>query len=99
MELIQSKIKLIKKACKNYFVNELYLFGSALTKNFNEKSDIDLIVDFKDVPREDYVDNYFDLKYSLENILKRRIDLLEDKAIKNPYLKEEINSSKEKIYG
>ena len=76
-----------------------FVFGSVLTNNFRKDSDIDLIVDFKEVDLYDYADNYFDLKFSLENLFKREVDLLEDKAIKNPYLRETINSSKQLIYG
>jgi predicted nucleotidyltransferase len=47
----------------------------------------------------DYADNYFDLKFSLQEILKRPVDLLEEKAIKNPYFKQVLNESKELVYG
>ena len=99
MDLIQSKISAIEELCQNYSVAELFLFGSALRNELDEESDVDFMVDFKEVPREDYADNYFALKQSLEDLLKREVDLLEQKAIHNPYLKEEINSHKEKIYG
>ena len=46
-----------------------------------------------------YADNYFDLKFSLEEILKREIDLLEEKSIKNPYFLEVVNHQKQLIYG
>jgi hypothetical protein len=70
-----------------------------LTPSFNPESDIDLIVDFKDIDLADYADNYFDLKFSLQEILKRPVDLLEEKAIKNPYFKQVLNESKELVYG
>ncbi len=47
----------------------------------------------------DYADNYFDFKFALERILDRKIDLLENKANKNPFLKQSIESSKKLIYG
>jgi uncharacterized protein len=53
-----------------------------LTDQFNKESDIDLMVDFLNIEVEDYADNYFDFKFSLQDILKRPIDLLEAKAIK-----------------
>lgn len=77
----------------------LIVFGSILTENFKKPSDIDLIVDFSGVELYDYADNYFDLKKSLESIFNRRVDLLEDKALKNPYLRQSIDSSKQLIYG
>ena len=89
----------IGRLCKSFKVKTLYAFGSVLTKNFNSESDIDLLVNFADIKLEDYADNYFDFKFSLEDILKRPIDLLEEKAIKNPYLKESVNQQRQLIYG
>jgi predicted nucleotidyltransferase len=77
----------------------MFVFGSVLTNRFKKNSDIDFIVDFQDVDLYDYADNYFDLKDSLEHILEREIDLLEDKAINNPFLRQSIDSSKKLIYG
>jgi predicted nucleotidyltransferase len=70
-----------------------------LTSNFGEDSDVDLIVDFNDIDVKDYADNYFDFKFSLQNILNRQIDLLELQAIKNPYFKQVVDQSKELVYG
>jgi predicted nucleotidyltransferase len=58
-----------------------------LTNHFNQSSDVDLIVDFNNIDIDKYADNYFDFKFSLEDIFKRPIDLLEEKAIKNLTLK------------
>jgi len=80
-------------------VKSLYAFGSILTDKFNDQSDIDLIVDFRDVQLLDYADNYFDLKFSLEDTLKRSVDLLEKKAIKNPYFKKAVEKDMQLIYG
>lgn len=99
MNPIEIHTKDIKNLCKTHKVKSLYAFGSVLTKEFNSESDIDLIVDFHPLDVLDYADNYFDLKFSLENILKRPIDLLEEKAIKNPYFRKTINQSKQLIYG
>lgn len=99
MTIIDKNIDNIKTLCSKHRVERLFVFGSILTNNFKESSDIDLIVSFYDVDLFDYADNYFDLKASLEKLLKRQIDLLEDKAIKNPYLRKSIDSSKRLIYG
>ena len=57
------------------------------------------MVDFETNDPIEYTDNYFDLKFELERILNRSIDLLENKAIENPFLRENINKSKVLIYG
>lgn len=89
----------IIKLCKTHKVKSLYAFGSVLTDRFDKKSDIDLIVDFSAIDVEDYADNYFDLKFSLQDIFKRSIDLLEEKAIKNPYFKESVIQKRQLLYG
>jgi len=99
MNIIERNIGRIKRLCNEYKVAKLYLFGSALTERFNNESDIDFIVTFKDVELIEYADNYFDFKFSLEDLLQRKIDLLEEKSIRNPFLIKSINSSKRLIYG
>ncbi len=99
MNIIDQNIGKIRTLCNKHKVTKLFVFGSVLTDKFNKSSDIDFVVDFGGVDLYDYADNYFDLKKSLEKIFKREVDLLEDKAIKNPYLKQSIDSSKQLIYG
>jgi hypothetical protein len=67
--------------------------------SFHENSDVDLIVDFLQLKLEDYADNYFDFKFSLESLLEHPVDLLEERAIKNPYFKKSIETQKKLIYG
>ena len=99
MNLIERFHKDILILCKTHKVKSLHAFGSVLTDEFNDESDIDLIVDFEPIDVLEYGDNYYDLKFSLENILKRNVDLLEEKAIKNPYFRKTINQNKQLIYG
>jgi hypothetical protein len=70
-----------------------------LNEKFNEDSAIDLVVYFQPLNLLEYADNYFDLNFSLEDVLKRPIDLLEEKAIKNPYFREDIDKKRKLIYG
>lgn len=65
-------------------VKTLYAFGSVNKTKFTADSDVDLMVDFDTNDPIDYSDNYFGLKFELEKILKRSIDLLERKAICDP---------------
>jgi len=88
----------INKLCSAYKVKQLFAFGSVLTDNFNKDSDIDLIVDFEPIDVSLYADNYYDFKFSLQDILNRSIDLLEEKAIRNPYFKQTIHQQRPLIY-
>ena len=95
---LESYIDKINKLCKTHKVRHLFAFGSVLDERFKESSDIDLIVDFQIDDPLDYAENYFALKFSLEELFKRPIDLLEQKAIQNKYLLQSINKSKRLIY-
>jgi len=89
----------IKRLCVLYNVRTLYAFGSVLSDQLTDKSDIDFIVDFDSIELKKYADNYFNLKFSLQDILKRPIDLLEEKAIRNPYFKQSVNNQQKLVYG
>ena len=89
----------IRTFCSKYKVKSFYMFGSALTSNFNDQSDLDFIVDFEPQEIDNYADNYFNLKFALEDIFKRKIDLLEETSIKNPYFKKSIENQRQLLYG
>lgn len=89
---------IIEKLCVHLKVKRLYAFGSVLTDQFNSESDIDFIVDFEAMEIENYADNYFDLKFSLQDILKRPVDLLEEKTLKNPYFIQSISQNRTIVY-
>ncbi len=96
--LLENYISQINKLCENHKVKQLYAFGSVLGTRFSDNSDIDLIVDFQSLDPIDYAENYFALKFSLQELLERPIDLLEQRAIRDKYLLKSINESKKLIY-
>jgi predicted nucleotidyltransferase len=89
----------INKLCSTHNVRQLYAFGSILTDWFTYDSVFDLIVEFDPIDVSEYADNYYDFKFSLQNILQMPIDLLEEKAIKNPYFRHVIDKQRQLIYG
>mgnify|MGYP000238690347 CR=1 FL=1 len=89
----------INRLCVQHKVKSLYVFGSVLSDKFSETSDLDFMVDFEHIDLKSYADNYFQLKFSLEDVFKRPVDLIEEKAIKNPYFKQSVNSSRKLVYG
>ena len=99
MNLLEKYHSEIQRLCIEYNVRQLYAFGSVLTDKFKESSDIDLIVNFDKINIDDYANNYYNLKFSLEKILKRPVDLLEEKALKNPYFNRSIEKQRRLVYG
>lgn len=99
MKFIDNYIQQIIDLCKKHRVKSLYAFGSVLTPKFNADSDIDLLVDFNAIAAEDYFDNYYSLKESLEYIFQREVDLVEDKGIRNNVFRRVVDRTKQIIYG
>lgn len=99
MKLIENNMQKIIALRQKHKVRKLFAFGSVLTKRFNDESDVDLLVAFDKPEIKDYFDNYFDFKYSLEELLGRKVDLLEEQTLRNPYLKENVDATKALIYG
>jgi predicted nucleotidyltransferase len=88
----------IARACQQFGVRRLRIFGSALTDRFDPStSDVDFLVDF--LPgRGDYFHDYFDLKTELERIFGRDVDLVDAGAVRNPYFAKSAFSSAQDVY-
>ena len=99
MKISEKNIERIKQLCKEYKVKNFSVFGSVLTDNFSSESDIDFVVDFEENDPLEYTDLSFQLKDKLEYLLKRQIDLIEERGIKNSFFRKEIDESKVVLYG
>ena len=85
---------------QKYNIEKAYAFGSVSNETFSDLSDLDFLVSFKnDLSAEDYSDCFFNLKFGLEKLFGREIDLLTEASLRNPYLKNEIVKSRQLIYG
>jgi predicted nucleotidyltransferase len=83
----------------NQVIKKMYIFGSALTPRFDKKtSDIDILVETTDIQPEEKGEKLMLLWDSLEELFKRRIDLLTDNSLQNPFLKKEIQRTRKLIY-
>jgi uncharacterized protein len=98
MKLNTQQLEAIRLLCPQFYVQNLYAFGSVIGDNFTEASDVDLLVSFKGVPMLDFADNYFDFQAALEKITARKVDLVIEKSLTNPVLIRSINKSKQPIY-
>ncbi len=94
-ELDMNKIRSI---CESHSVKKLSLFGSFVSGDFTESSDIDVLVSFDRDKIPNLFDCYFDLKENLENHWKRPVDLVVEKEFKNKYFRESVEKSKVTIY-
>lgn len=99
MHITEHNIKEIQQLCSESKVKSLYAFGSVTRADFNESSDIDLVVDFIERDPFIYTDLYFQLKEKFEELFHRQIDLIEERAIKNRFFRQHLDKTKVLIYG
>ena len=98
--LVQQHLEELKRLCLKYRVAHLELFGSAANdeKFDSAKSDIDFLVEFLPLTPAEHAVAYFGLLADLQDLFNRQIDLVEIKAVTNPYLLESLQKSRTEIY-
>jgi len=97
--VIDSKLDLIAAICRKYRVARLFAFGSALRDDFRPgESDVDLLVEFEPMDGYDRAHAYFDMVDELEAALGTRVDLVMADAVKNRYIRAEIERTKQMLY-
>ena len=97
-KIVTDRIDELKRLCDTYNVKSMYAFGSVCTDKFNDNSDIDILISFDTLSIDQYTDNYFDLHYKLQDLFGRKIDLLTEKSLSNPYFIKGLEQTKQLIY-
>lgn len=100
-QFMENKLKYeltrINEFCQRWKVRELAFFGSILRNDFTDNSDIDLLISFAPDATWSLID-FLTMKYQLEDIFGREVDLVEKEGLRNPYRRRSILKEKEIIY-
>jgi predicted nucleotidyltransferase len=89
----------LEELCRRYGVRSLFLFGSAARDDFDpESSDVDLLVEFEALAPGGYADAYFGLREALEDLFGRDVDLVALSAVRNPYIRADIERTRTLLY-
>lgn len=89
----------IARLCREYGVARLEVFGSAADGRFDPAhSDFDFIVRLAPRPQESLAKRYLSFIDALESLLGRRVDVLNDGPIENPYLRQAVNASRRTLH-
>ena len=97
--LIENNIEQLNRVCIKNNVAELYIYGSALTNEFSDESDLDFAYVLKEgLSPIEYGDAFFELLEDLEELFDRKIDLVSYRAVKNPIFKQELDRTKMSLY-
>lgn len=96
--VVEAKRDEIVALCRELGVRRLDVFGSAVSGDFDlERSDVDVLVEF-DTTAPGSVDTYFALKWGLESILGRSVDVVVTAAIRNPYFRAQALGTRESLF-
>jgi uncharacterized protein len=97
--LVEESLVLIRTLCVRHGVTRLALFGSATGDRFDpERSDLDFLVDFGQMARDQHAGAYFGLLADLEALFARSVDLVESAALRNPYRRREIEATQVQLH-
>ncbi len=86
----------IDSICRKYDVRSLAVFGSCLSDGFSETSDIDFLLELKTA--KGGIKKYMRLKFELEKLFARPVDLVMPKALTNQRLQDYIFTDTMIIY-
>ena len=85
--------------CRKHGVKTLEVFGSAADGSFDpEHSDLDFLVDFLPLADGQNAPDYFGLLHALEDLYLCKIDLVMERAIRNPYFRRGVDNSRRMLY-
>jgi len=91
--LLSDKLEPLRALCDRYGVERLELFGSAARGEFDPtSSDLDFIVQMKGRREAGYARRFYEFAEAIEALYGRRVDLLTELMIKNPYFKSEVEN-------
>lgn len=89
----------VRELCRRHGVSKLELFGSAARGTFDPaRSDLDFLVEFRELPPIELSNAYFGLLFGLEDLFERPVDLVMRTAIDNPYFLESIERGRVTLY-
>lgn len=100
MHLITDNLQMIIALCKKFKAKTLHVFGSILTPRFNDNNDVDFSATFyhEEDPLQEG-ENRIQFYIALTELMGRRIDLVDEDSLRNNYFIEELNETKQLIYG
>ena len=83
--------------CQRWNIIEFALFGSVVRDDFRPDSDIDVLVTFPTEHRLTW-DAHIKMKEEIDALFDRKVDLVNNKYLKNPYRRYEILNTREVVY-
>ena len=97
MSLAELK-EVLSGPCRRHPVRSLRVFGSVARGEASQGSDLDLLVQFEDMPPAEYATHYFGLLHELQDAVGTEVDLLTPDGVTRPSLKRNIHEESVLVY-
>jgi len=97
MSLTELK-EVLSGPCRRHPVRSLRVFGSVARGEASPGSDLDLLVQFEDMPPAEYATHYFGLLHELQDAVGTEVDLLTTGGVTRPSLKRNIQEESVLVY-
>jgi uncharacterized protein len=99
IDLVEQHRAELAELCRRHRVKTLEVFGSAADGTFApDRSDLDFLVEFLPVEPGRIAPDYFGLLHALEDLFGRKVDLVMDRAIRNPYFRRGVEQNRTPVY-
>ena len=83
--------------CRKWRISRFSLFGSVLREDFGSDSDVDVLILF-DPPIVWSLYDWVDMIEELQAMFGRKVDLVSEEGLRNPFRREEILCTRRVIY-
>ncbi len=97
---LEQNLSAIQHLMQKHRIRKGYLFGSSVNGNFGSHSDVDVLVEVDDtIEPVELGEHLWNLQFELQNLLGRQVDLVTTRSLRNPFFKQELNETRQLIYG
>lgn len=84
--------------CRRHRVRRLAVFGSTARGEAKAGSDYDFLVEFETLPPGGYTTAFFGLQEDLRALLGAPVELVVERAIRNPYFRQSVQAQRQELY-
>jgi predicted nucleotidyltransferase len=93
------RLSAVAEICRHFGVERLEAFGSVTRDDFDpSSSDLDFIVRFAPPHGRGFADRYLSLAEALEHLFDRPVDIMTERSLRNPIMKQAIAADRRIIY-
>lgn len=98
LQHLQSHQEDVAALCRRHRVRRLAVFGSTTRGEAGAGSDYDFLVEFDALPPGGYASAFFGLQEDLQALLGAPVDLVVERAIRNPYFRQSVQAQRQELY-